>query len=345
MQSATEAALKRATEAIAARRPRIAVVGSVNLDFIVGVIQVPERGETITGDSLRVLPGGKGANQATQAALLGADVSLVGRVGSTVLAQMALETLQTTGVNIAHVGRDPDQETGLAFVFVEQTGDNRIVVAPRANAALTAEHVRFASETIAAADVLLLQLEIPDEAIAEAVRIASEAGCQVVLNPAPARPLSAEILSRVNYLIPNETEAASISGVPVSDQESAVLAARKLVGGAGSGTSGVGSEGAGGASAGGGIAHAIITLGQHGALAISANEPEPIHTAAVSVPQVVDPTGAGDAFCAALAVGIASGLDLADCMALGAMAGGHAVTSMGAQASMGTLADFAARQS
>ncbi len=323
--------LDRLSEATAQHQPRVAVVGSVNLDFIVGVTKVPERGETVSGDTLRVLPGGKGANQATQAALLGAQVSLVARVGSTVLAQMALETLGTAGVDITHVGHDTDLETGLAFVFVEDTGDNRIVVAPRANAALSAQHVEAASEVIEVADVLLLQLEVPDDAIAAAIRIANEAGCKVILNPAPARPLSPEVLGGVDYLIPNETEAATLGGLTATeaapeaapDPAALITAARNIAG----------------------PDNVIITLGSQGAMAVGADasstRPEPIYVNAVSLRQVVDPTGAGDAFCGALGVGIAAGLNLADCLALGTVAGGHAVTKTGAQASMGTLAELA----
>ncbi len=332
--SKMQAVLERAIEAITTHRtrrpPRIAVVGSVNLDFIAGITQMPERGETVTSDSLRVLPGGKGANQATQAALLGAEVSMVGRVGSTVLAQMALAGLEHAGVDLTHVSRDTELETGLAFVFVEDTGDNRIVVVPRANGALTAQHVQAASETIAAADVLLLQLEVPDDAITAAVQIASEADCKIILNPAPARPLSAEMLTRVDYLIPNETETATLSEMPVTDRSATIAAARKLTG------AGLDDSGA---------TNVIVTLGEQGAMAISRNQPDPVFVEAVPLDQisgahVIDPTGAGDAFCGAFGVGIAIGLDLADSLALGSIAGAYAVTSTGAQASMGTLTEL-----
>ncbi len=325
-----QAVLERTAKAINRRMPRIAVVGSINLDFIADVTQMPESGETVTSNSLQVLPGGKGANQATQAALLGAEVAMVGRVGSTVLAQMALAGLRHVGVDLTHVSDDIELETGLAFVFVEDTGNNRIVVAPRANGALSAKHVQAANEVIAAADVLLLQLEVPDDAITAAVRIASEAGCKIVLNPAPARSLSAEVLSKVDYLVPNETETATLSGLSVNDRPTMITAARELTGASRSG------DGAG---------NVVVTLGEQGAMVISRSQPDPMFIEAVSLDQipgtqVVDPTGAGDAFCGAFGVGIAVGLDLADSLSLGSIAGAHAVTSTGAQASMGTLTEL-----
>jgi ribokinase len=274
-------------------RPRIAVVGSVNVDLVARCRRLPRPGETVTGATLERLPGGKGANQALAARRLGADVRLVARVGDDELAGLALALLEASGVELA-VSVDPAAPTGTAIVLVAEDGENEIVVAPGANARLTPELA-----DVAAFDAVLCQLEVPLETVAEAARRCTGLFC---LNAAPALPVPADLLARTDLLIVNAVEAAALG--PLVD--SARLVA--------------------------------VTLGADGAvLRESGREIAREQPPAV---QVVDTVGAGDAFCAALVVGLLDGRPLGAALARACAAGALAASRPGAQPALPTAAEL-----
>jgi ribokinase len=294
--------------------PKIVVVGSLNMDLIVGAPRIPAPGETIMGHEFHTAPGGKGANQAVAAARLGARVSMVGRVGDDAYGRTQLSNLAADGVDTTFVTLDSETHTGVALIIVDDAGENSIVVSSGANWRVSAADVDAAEHVIADADMLLLQLEIRPEAVERAAELAARHGVSVVLNPAPAGPLSSGLLARVSYLIPNEGETAILSGQPVADLESAHSAARALR------QRGVGTV--------------VMTLGGRGALLIAAGQE--LQVPAFSV-KVVDTTAAGDAFVAGFAVAVASGQPLAEAVRFAAAAGALATKKMGAQPSLPVL--------
>lgn len=296
----------------------IAVVGSVNMDLVVQTPRLPAPGETVLGGAFDTFPGGKGANQAVAAARQGAQVIFIGCVGqeagSAAFGARLAAGLQVEGVDTRFLYRQEQAASGVALITVDAAGQNTIVVAPGANFMLTPALVQSAWEHIPPPQVLLLQLEIPLETVLAAARLARRAGTQVVLNPAPAQPLPAELLALVDVLIPNEHEAALLAQMPVETLEQAENAARKLL-----------AQGAG---------CVVITLGARGALLVSAPGPV-VHVPAYRV-QVVDTTAAGDAFAGALAVALAEGLPLRSAVQRGCAAGALSATQPGAQPSLPT---------
>lgn len=292
--------------------PDITVVGSINMDLVVRVAHLPQPGETILGREYHAIPGGKGANQAVAAARLGAGVRLVGRVGKDAFGELLRSNLQREGVDVAALEMDAATSSGNAMIALDDSGRNTIVVVPGANFSLTPGQVARALAKIPRLDVLVVQLEIPLECALEAARLARERGARVVLNPAPAQPLPAEIYPFLDVLVPNESEAGLLTGLPVDSLEQAEAAARRLLQL--------------------GARSVILTLGGRGALLVEAGR------AAVHLPpypvKVVDTTAAGDAFVAGLAVGLAEGASLLDAARLGNAAGAIAVTRLGAQPAM-----------
>ena len=293
----------------------VTVVGSLNMDLVARAPRIPLPGETIIGGGFRTVPGGKGANQAVAAARLGAQVSIVGRVGRDAFARSLLEAMIAAGVDHAFVGQDPQAATGIALIVVDDSGENSIVVAPGANMCLSPADVAAAERAIAAADVCLLQLEIPLESVTRAAEVAQAHGVTVILNPAPARLMPAALLSLVDVLVPNESEAALLTGHPVDDQATA--------------------EAAAGALRAMGVGTVILTLGELGALLARDGKAEHFPAFAVTP---VDTTGAGDAFLGGFAVALAEGRALADAVRWGNAAGGLATTRLGAQPSLPTRA-------
>ena len=191
-------------------RPRIVVIGSSNMDMVVKTKRIPRGGETVMGGSFAMVPGGKGANQAVCAARLGAEVTLVARVGDDVFGRTSLENFRNAGIDTRFVKSDSSLPSGVALITVDEDGENAIVVAAGANNALRPEDVDEAAEAIAVADALMLQLEIPSDTVEHAVRLAHEQGVRVVLNPAPIRPFTVELISLVDVLVPNQHEAAEL---------------------------------------------------------------------------------------------------------------------------------------
>ena len=210
------------------KAPRIVVVGSVNTDMVVKGDKIPAPGETVTGGRFVMAPGGKGANQAVAAARLGADVTLVAKVGDDVFGQESIEGFAREGIKTDFIIRDHLNATGVALILVDKQGENSISVAPGANFALTADEVEAALKIIGPADVVLLQLEVPMTTVQRAARLAHAAGACVILDPAPAAPLEAALLEYVDYLTPNETEAQLLTGLEVRDEATAKAAVGKL---------------------------------------------------------------------------------------------------------------------
>jgi ribokinase len=263
------------------------VVGSLNMDLVIRSPRIPRPGETIIGGEYRNVPGGKGANQAVAAARLGARVSMVGRVGSDAFGDQLLDHLVADGIDHTFVLKDQDAATGVALIVVDDAG----------------------------ADALLLQLESPIETVRRAAEVARAHGVTVILNPAPARPLPAQLLALVDVLIPNESETALLTGLPVENHaqgQAAASALREL-----------------------GVGTVILTLGERGAMLAQGTEAQVFPTFDVDP---VDTTAAGDAFVAGLAVALAEGKPMAEAVRWGNAAGALATTRLGAQPSLPTRA-------
>ena len=278
----------------------VVVVGSVNMDLVVRVPTLPGPGETVAGGTFGRALGGKGANQATAAARLGARVWLVGLTGDDEFGREARGDLEAHGVDVSTLGSSPNP-TGVAAIMVDDSGENLIAVASGANHDLTGDHVAERLMDVPAGDaVLLANLEVPDDAIAAAATAAAERGWRFVLNPAPARPLPAGLLARCDVLTPNEHEADALGSVE------SILAhgARALV----------------------------LTRGANGADVFIAGA-DPWHQGALPV-EVVDTTGAGDAFNGALAWSLAAGRDLGEAVRLAVAAGALACRALGARAGL-----------
>ena len=291
---------------------KILVIGSLNMDMVISVRELPRRGETILGGSPDYIPGGKGANQACAAGKLGGTVAMLGKVGRDAMGRTLKENLAAAGVDVAHVEETPDAPTGMAVIYVSETGSNSIVVVPGANALCDRDYIEANEALIAASDIIVLQLEIPYEAVFRAVELAKKHGRLVVLNPAPAPDfLPPQVIAGLDYFTPNETELARIAGLPVGNTEEAVAAGKKLV------SQGVGTV--------------LATLGEAGALLVTAEEARVIPSLRV---KAVDTTAAGDTFNGAFVTALSEGLDEAAAIAFGNKAAAISVTRKGAQTSI-----------
>jgi ribokinase len=291
---------------------RVLVVGSANVDFTVAASRLPGVGETVSGGTLLVNHGGKGANQAVAARRLGAEVRFVACVGDDASGRDIRAALQAEGVGVDGMIVTREAATGTALIVVDQQGRNQIVVAPGANWRLSAEHVRSRAEDFAWAQVVLCQLETPLDTLDVALGEARRRGLVTVLNPAPVRDgISDDVWRRVDYLTPNEGEAARLSGVPVENVRSAGAAARVLR------ERGVGTV--------------IVTLGVQGSIACTAGGD--VRTEAFPV-KAVDTTAAGDSFNGALGTALAAGDALPDALRFASAAAALACTRRGAQPSL-----------
>lgn len=285
----------------------VVVVGSISADLVAEISHAPGPGETVLTERFSLMPGGKGANQACAAAMLGAEVLMVGCVGEDVFADMQVVALEQAGVDTKHVSHISGATTGTAIVMVESSGQNRIVVSPGANFALDTSTVEGSREAIESAGTLVLQEEIPLESIVRAAALGRERGARVILNPAPSvHPLNA--LPVVDLLVCNEVEANQLSGVNIHDSASALEAARVLR------TVGFGSV--------------VVTLGAQGAVASADGIAEVVPAPLV---ETLDTTGAGDAFIGGLVWALDAGQSLVDAVELGCKIGAFAVTSVGAR--------------
>ena len=291
-------------------QPNIVVVGSANIDLVTRCARVPQPGESIIGTDFATVTGGKGANQALAAARLGAVTRFAGCVGDDAFGAMQRETLAEAGVNLDALKTHPTAPTGTAVIIVTEDGQNVIIITPAANSGITPEDVPALEPVIAAADAVLLQLEIPLDTVQAVLELARRRKVVSVLDVGVARPLAPALLDAAHVVSPNETEAQAITGIPVHDLDSARRAALRLLD--------LGAE------------HAVLKLGARGAL--YAGRDEEFHVPAFTV-DPVDTTAAGDAFTAALAM-TWTRLGRAEAMRFANAAGALAATVHGAQPSM-----------
>ncbi len=293
--------------------PNILVIGSLNADLVVRAPRFPQPGETISGEDLKIIPGGKGANQAVAAARQGANVTMLGRVGKDSFGPFLLNSLKANHVDTSLVLED-DSATGTAIIVVDSNGQNSIVLSAGANGKVSAADVDHAS--FRRFDLLLLQLEIPTPAVLRAAQRAHENGLRVLLNPAPAQHLPDELIALTDFIIPNETELSLLTSLPINDIPSAEQAAQTLL-----------TRGA---------KNVIVTLGEKGALVVTGTQVTQVNTYKVDV---VDTTAAGDAFIGGFASTLRSNIELEEAVKYANACGALAATKFGAQPSLPTKED------
>lgn len=286
--------------------PAVAVVGSMMVDLIAYSDPLPAAGQTVVGSAFELGYGGKGANQAVTARRLGADVMFVGRVGDDVLGELSLENLTAQGIDPVLVQQVDGRSTGVAPIWVEADGANRIIIVPGANEAITPEDVRDALSTTARIDCVVCQLEIPLDAVSEALRIGRATGAVTILNPAPAHPDAAVLFGAADWVVPNEHEFRLLWGATPSDEAILAAAAAWYCG-------------------------LVVTLGEAGAAATQGGR----EVVRRSPPPVtpIDTTGAGDAFVGGLAYALAAGDSLDAALTLGNVCGALSTQARGTQAS------------
>jgi ribokinase len=296
------------------RAPRILVVGSTMMDLVTYVDRAPEAGETIAGGPFELGFGGKGANQAVMATLLGADVAFVNRVGDDLFGARTRAHLGDVGIDVTHVHLMPDEATGAATILIEPSGENRIVLAPGANAKVSPTDVEAAFAALPTPDVVLCQLEIDQRAVTRAFELGRAAGAVTILNPAPAAELAPELVGLIDWLVPNEIElrmlAASVGSLREPHDEAMATALSSAWG-----------------------LDLVTTLGPAGAR-ITRAEPEPNHVA-IPAPRVTvaDTVGAGDAFVGSFAVALAAGATAEDAVGFACRCAADSVTRRGTQRS------------
>ncbi|HSV74632.1 MAG TPA: ribokinase [Chthonomonadales bacterium] len=293
------------------RQARVVVVGSSNTDMVVKGPRIPAPGETVVGGSFVLVQGGKGANQAVACARLGARVHFVARVGVDLFGDRAVQSIGAAGVDVTWVTRDDEAPSGVALICVDEAGQNAILVAPGANHRLAPVHVDMARHAFADADIVVLQLEMPIDTVRRAIDLAKELGKQVLLNPAPARPVPDGFLRGVDVLTPNEHEASTLLGMPLDASFDGKTAALALLDQ--------------------GVRAAIITLGRRGCAMAYDGQTRGIPARRV---RAVDTTGAGDCFAGALACALAEGQELSVAAHFANAAAALSTTRMGAQPSM-----------
>ena len=293
-----------------AKCPRVAVVGSANVDLTTFAQHFPKPGETIFGDKFNLGFGGKGANQAVASRKCGAEVFMVARVGSDLFGPGTIENFRKQGIDPTHVKQVEGVSTGVAPIFVEPNGQNRILVIKGANDALKPADVDAAAETLKSADCIVLQFEIPLETVYYTIAFARKHRIRCILNPAPAQAVDMAAIEGLDYFVPNESEAETITGLPVKSVEDAKRCAEKLVKG--------------------GIRRVIITLGAKGSLLASAEGCEHVPPFAVNA---IDSTGAGDAFIGSFAVFLGEGLAEKEAVRRANLYAGLSTTGVGTQTS------------
>jgi ribokinase len=300
-----------------AKHPRIAVVGSANIDLTTLSDRFPKPGETIFGQKFDLGFGGKGANQAVASRLCGADVFMVARVGSDLFGPATIENFKKLGIDATHVKQIEGVSSGVAPIFVEPNGQNRILVVKGANDLLKPADVDAAADLLKTVDCIVLQFEIPLETVYYCVSFARKNGIRCIVNPAPAQPVDLNALAGLDYFVPNESEAETITGVPVRNVEDAKKCAEKLL-----------SDG---------VKRVILTLGANGSLLAGREGME--HIPAFQV-KAIDSTGAGDAFIGSFAVFLGEGLPEREAVRRANLYAGLSTTGVGTQKSFYDRAHF-----
>ena len=290
---------------------QVTVVGSFMYDLVATVPRRPKTGETLVGNAFGMFLGGKGANQAIAASRAGSKVTMVGRLGNDFFGKQFLEKFSKEGINTDFVTQDDENGTGVAMPLIDASGDNSIIIIPQANMALTVENINQAQSTIADADVLVMQCEVPMDANQRAAEIAKQNDTLVILNPAPAQLIPDQILKLVDIIIPNEIETETLTGLPTKTENEVLVAGRNLL-----------SKG---------VETVILTLGDRGSLLLNEDGEKLIPAFDVSV---VDTTAAGDSFCGVLAASLANGISIDLSVEIANAAGALAVTKLGAEPSL-----------
>lgn len=291
----------------------IVVVGSINMDLVGKTERMPRGGETLLGSDFRMVPGGKGANQAVAVARTGGHVKMLGRVGADIFGERLIANFQENGIDTRLVKETPEVPTGVAIILVDDTGENSIVVVPGANNSVLREDLELARDVLETAKVILVQLEIPLDTVEAVIGMAKQAGVPVILDPGPARPLKPELLAQVDIITPNEHEAQVLAGEKLQGIDEAQKVAVKLLGY--------------------GIKTVLLKLGGDGVIIATKEQLE--HIPAHEV-EVEDTTAAGDSFAGGLAVALAEGYCLRDAVQFANAVGALAVTKLGAQAAIPT---------
>lgn len=290
---------------------KIVVIGSCNTDMVVKSDRLPVPGETVLGGAFMMNPGGKGANQAVAVARLQGNVTFISKTGNDLFGRQSIEMYGDENINTDYIFSDPNLPSGVALIMVDTNGENCIVVASGANGSLNPHDIDKAKHIIESADILLMQLEIPMDTVEYAAKLAHQKGIKVILNPAPAAFLSNELLECLYAIVPNKTEAEMLSGIKVTDWNSAKKAAEII--------------------SAKGVELVVITLGSKGALI---KENDSFYEIPVEKIKAIDTTAAGDTFCGALCVGISEGLSIIEAVKMANQAAGITVTREGAQAAI-----------
>ncbi|MDR3496592.1 MAG: ribokinase [Ancalomicrobiaceae bacterium] len=300
------------------KQPRIAVIGSTNVDLVTYLKRMPRPGETIAADSFEMGQGGKGANQAVAAAKLGAEVIMLGAVGDDAFAGPTLTHLSGYGVDVSHIRRALGVSSGVASILVDPSGENVIMIVAGANGTMSAADIEAASADLMTCDLILLQLEIPLDAVYAALEFGRKHGVKTLLNPAPANPdLDPDHVRLASFLVPNETELAILTGLSVDSESQIATAAKSLI------DKGVGTV--------------IVTMGSRGALLVEAEAVTRIEPVKVTP---VDTVGAGDAFVGAFARYYAAGVGVVPALDMAAAYAADSVTRRGTQKAYATEQEF-----
>jgi ribokinase len=290
---------------------KIIIIGSTNMDMVVKTAHLPAPGETVLGGSFLMNPGGKGANQAVAVARLGGNTTFITKIGDDVFGKQMAQLFKEEGIDTSYVIPDPDSPSGVALITVDSHGENNIVVASGANAKLSPADVETALNKISGIDIILTQLEIPMETVDFIAGYAALNNIMLILNPAPANTLSPELLESINIITPNAKEAEMLTGIKVTDIDSAYAAARALQNK--------------------GVKKVIVTLGEMGAVISEKDNWKLIPAHKV---EAIDTTAAGDVFNGALAVAMAEGQNIIQAVEFSCLAASMSVTKLGAQSSI-----------
>lgn len=307
------------------KKPNILVVGSFMMDLIASTRRAPKSGETVIGLKFQTAPGGKGANQAVQCARLGANVTMVGKIGNDAFGKTMTDTAAAAGVDVSHVLVDPAESSGVGHITLEVTehgAQNRITVCPGANFTMTVEEVAWLKEEIGNYDLVMMQFELPMEVIETVAQWAHDAGVTVMINPAPAAPMSDKLLACATYISPNEHEAAVLANHAICVDNGINFDDVRIVADAFQAR---------------GVENLIITMGENGSIVAGKNGIH--HTQCVRMPHVADPTAAGDSFVAAFCTGLTAGLPQGEALAFASHTAAITVSRMGAMPSLPTIGE------